>query len=313
LGRGSSGKVTLSRRTATGLLYAIKSIRKDKLSRTELEYRVIAERNCLMRAVHPFITRLYWAFQSWSRFYFVLEYVPGGDLRHHLNHQVEFSPRQIQLFLAEITIALQTLHRLGIIYRDLKPENILVDATGHVKLADFGLVREIEREIQEQGGTMCGTREYLAPEMIRHEPQSPSLDFWALGVLAYRLMVGFLPFQTENVNRLFDMIVNRNPKIPSTIEPAAADLIKKLLMKEPAKRLGAIGTDIQAHPYFEGLSWEAVVGMEVVPDFRPVIMREDQATNFDEEFTSQPPVGSFGDDSPVIEVPVTNFSFQGDE
>jgi protein-serine/threonine kinase len=294
-------------------LYAIKSIRKDKLTRSELEYRVIAERNCLMRAVHPFITRLYWAFQSWAKFYFVLEYVPGGDLRYHLNQKAEFTPGQIRLFLAEIIVALQALHHLGIIYRDLKPENILIDANGHVKLADFGLVREIEREIQEHGGTMCGTFEYLAPEMIRHEPQCASLDFWALGVLAFRLIVGYLPFETQNVNRLFEMIVSRNPKIPSTVDPVAADFIRQLLAKEPGRRLGAIGTDIEGHPYFEGLSWEEVAKMEIVPDFRPVITAEDQVSNFDEQFTSEPQRDSFAEVSSEIEIPLSNFSFQGEE
>jgi serum/glucocorticoid-regulated kinase 2 len=208
---------------------------------------------------------------------------------------------------------LGTLHRLGIIYRDLKPENILIDLNGHLKLADFGLVREIEREIQEQGGTMCGTCEYLAPEMIRHEPQTASLDFWALGVLAFRLIVGYLPFLTTNVNKLFEMIVNRNPKIPSMVDPAAADLIRQLLVKEPGKRLGAIGTDIEAHPYFEGLDWEAVARMEVATEFQPVVSREDEVANFDETFTSERVAVSFGGESSVVEVPVSNFSYQSEE
>jgi serine/threonine protein kinase len=313
IGRGGSGKVTLARHRTTGDLYAIKSIRKDKLSAHAREFRVIAERNILMRAAHQFITRLYWAFQTPAKFYFVLEYVQGGDLRHHLDQRVDFSAKQIQLYLAELVIALRTLHQLGIVYRDLKPENILVDINGHLKLADFGLAREIERDIASRNYTLCGTYEYLAPEMVREEGQSFCLDYWALGILAYRLIAGHLPFQSANVGKLFDMIVRTNPRIPRNVDKTAASLIAALLEKNPSKRLGSPGTDITTHPYFADISWEKVSNMEYEPEFKPRVTRDDSVGNFDELYTSESPRDSFAEQIVAVNFELQNFSYQSDD
>ena len=294
IGRGAFGKVFLAKKKGTEDLYAIKAIRKDMLTQHARESRIIAERNILMRAAHQFVTRLFYAFQTPEKFYFVLEYVAGGDLQHHLHAEVDFSPYQIRLYLAEIIIALRNLHRLGIIYRDLKPENILLDTRGHIKLADFGLSRVIDKA-DAQKFSMCGTSEYLPPEMIRDQPQTFCVDWWALGVLAFRLIVGHLPFQSYNKGRLFDLICNAEPRIPPCVDPDAASFIRALLKKNPAERLGGIGTDITAHKYFEGISWADVARMEYKPEFSPFISRPDSVSNFNREFTEEPVVDSYVD------------------
>lgn len=293
IGRGISGKVFLAKKKDTQELFAIKVIRKDRLAEEARESRVLAERNILMSAAHQFVTRLVYAFQTPEKFYLVMEYVPGGDLRHHLDAKVEFSPYQIRLYIAEIVIALRNLHRLGIIYRDLKPENILLDAGGHIKLADFGLSRQLSSENHVY--SLCGTYEYVAPEMIRDEPQTFSVDWWALGVLAYRLMVGHLPFRSGNLSRLFQMICSVEPKIPLWLDAASRSFLEELLSKNPATRLGSIGRDITAHKYFEGLSWDDVAKMACPPEFVPVISKSDSVSNFDEEFTQEPVVDSYTD------------------
>jgi serine/threonine protein kinase len=292
IGSGSSGKVRVARRNGTDEIYAIKSIRKNPHSKTACVGRIVAERNILMRAAHPFITRFFWAFQSLTKFYFVIEYVRGGDLRHYLNRQQEFSPAQIRLYLAEIVVALKRLHKLGIIYRDLKPENILLDDRGHIKLADFGLSRELGRDPQREY-SLCGTFEFIAPEMIKQEQQTFALDWWALGVLAYLLMVGSFPFQCDNAKRLFEWILNRQPQFRRGLDPAAASLLRGLLEKDPARRLGGIGSEITRHEYFAGLSWERVEAQGYEPEFRPPMSKDDSCSNFDAEFTTQPGADSF--------------------
>ena len=307
IGRGTFGKVFLARKRHTENLYAVKAIRKDQVKEHARESRIIAERNILMRASHQFLTRLYYAFQTPSKFYFVLEYVCGGDLQHHLERGVEFSAYQIRLYLAEIVIALKTLHKLGVVYRDLKPENILLDKNGHIKLADFGLSRIVD---QGQKFSLCGTCEFLAPEMLNEQPQSFCVDWWALGVLAFRLMVGYLPFRSANMQRLYDMILHSDPRIPQSVDPAAASFVRGLLSKNPATRLGSPGTDITAHEYFAGLSWPDVAKYGYQSEFHPVVSRENSVSNFDEEFTNEPVTDSFVEPESVIEV--RGFSFQND-
>ncbi|OHS99697.1 AGC family protein kinase [Tritrichomonas foetus] len=309
IGRGASGKVFLARQKKSSALYAIKVIRKDKLKKHARESRVVAERNILMLANHQFITRLFCAFQTPTKFYFVLEYIAGGDLRHHLEKDINLSPFQIKLYLAEIIIALRTVHKLGIIYRDLKPENILLDLKGHIKLADFGLARQIDSSDEEKF-SFCGTYEYLAPEMLREEPQTFTLDWWALGILAYRLIVGHLPFRSANRQRLFDMILNTEPRIPPTLGKDETSFIQSLLNKDPTKRLGSIGTDITRHPYFKGIIWSQVAKMGYDPEFLPYISRDDSVSNFDMIFTEESPIDSFVDENAINlgSVNVRNFS-----
>jgi serine/threonine protein kinase len=238
--------------------------------------------------------------------------VQGGDLGKHLDAGVDLSPYQIQLYLAEIVVALHTLHKLGVIYRDLKPENILLDANGHIKLADFGLSRQIDRANNEHY-SLCGTKEYIPPEMLREEPQTFAVDWWALGILAYRLMVGYLPFQNRSPRQLFDRILKADVRIPPSLSqrhPYGPLLIKNLLEKNPANRLGSPGTDITTHPYFAGIHWNMVAKMQYEPEFKPNEPRAESVVTFAEVDTGRPSLES--QPAPDGVITVANFSFQNE-
>jgi serum/glucocorticoid-regulated kinase 2 len=146
--------------------------------------------------------------------------------------------------------------------------------------------------------------------MLKDEGHSYTVDWWSLGILAFLLMVGYLPFRSGNRQRLFDMIQNQEVKIPPNIDPTSASLIQALLTKDPAKRLGAIGTDVTSHPYFKDLSWRKVAKMSYDPPFVPYISRPESVSNFDEELTRQPASDSFVEQSPLYNV--QNFSYEGD-
>ncbi|EAX95276.1 AGC family protein kinase [Trichomonas vaginalis G3] len=307
IGRGASGKVYLAEKKSTGERFAIKAIRKDSLPQKKRVSRVRAERNALMRAKHQFITRLFYAFQSPTKLYFVMEYEAGGDLRHHMDQNTSFSLPQIRIYLAELALALKTLHGLGIVYRDLKPENILLDAEGHIKLADFGLAKEINSE--SDATSICGTCEYIAPEMLRSQPQTFAVDWWSFGVIAFQLLCNRLPFASANPQRLFQLIMNNQPRIPNNLDSSAQSFLQQLLNKEPAKRLGSVGTDITHHPFFEDIDWDMVANKEYKLDFVPSLETPDSVENFDNQLTEQTPQDSYTDDN--LNINVQGFSYVG--
>ena len=287
IGIGYSGHVFLARKKSTDELFAIKAISKETMKERSAEYQIIAERNILMLANHQFITRLIYAFQNPYKYYFAMEYVAGGDMGHLLKKEPLISPQQIKLYLAEIIVALRSLHKLGVIYRDLKPENILIDTEGHIKLADFGLARMMTTENSKN--TLCGTCEYLAPEMIKGENQTFAVDYWSLGVIAYLLIVGTLPFKCCNLRMLYEMICKNQPRLNRSLKPEESSLIKSLLEKDPKLRLGSLGTDITKHPYFKDLDWAKVAKKQYTPEYKPFISRADSVSNFDERYTKQNP------------------------
>jgi len=303
IGKGRYGKVFLTRHKKNKKLYAIKVIRKSRLNKEVLETHIVPERNILMLSnKNHFITRLHYAFQTDIKIYLVLDFIPGGDLSHHLDEGIAFSAEQIQLYLAEVIIALDFLHSMNYIYRDLKPENILIDCDGHIKLADFGLAREMDTVHR----SICGTHEYLAPEVTMGQPQSIAIDFWALGVLAFRLIVGRLPFESSNMDRLFYQIQNRKPQFPPNIDENAKDFIEQLLQKNPDKRLKS--PEIRKHPYFRNFDFDKAEKCQYTSQFKPEISHLNPVNNFNEELTEEIPVDSYRDSSD-ISLNLSGFSY----
>ncbi|KAL3267904.1 hypothetical protein HHI36_007043 [Cryptolaemus montrouzieri] len=300
LGRGGYGKVFLVRKVSgrdNGTPFAMKVLRKASIARNQKDTaHTKAERNILEEVKHPFIVDLKYAFQTGGKLYLILEYLSGGELFMHLEREGIFLEDCAIFYLAEIILAIEHLHGKGIIYRDLKPENILLDAQGHVKLTDFGLCKEhiYEGTVTH---TFCGTIEYMAPEILTRSGHGKEVDWWSLGALMYDMLTGAPPFTAENRKKTIEKILKGKLNLPPYLTADAKDLIRKLLKRQVAARLGSPPDDakgIKQHSYFKAINWEDVVNKKLDPPFKPTLRSSEDVSQFDTKFTKQTPV-----DSPV--------------
>jgi len=212
----------------------------------------------------------------------------------HLEREGIFLEDTACFYVAEITLALEHLHRQGIIYRDLKPENILLDSLGHVKLTDFGLCKESIDE-STVTHTFCGTIEYMAPEILTRTGHAKAVDWWSLGALMYDMLTGAPPFTAENRKKTIEKILKGKLNLPPYLTPDARDLIKKLLKRQISQRLGSGAADadpIKTHPFFKHIKWADVISRKLDPPFKPLLASEDDVSQFDSNFTKQTPVDS---------------------
>ena len=198
-----------------------------------------------------------------------MEYCPGGDLGKQIKAKKKFSENVARQYISEVIVALEFLHKNRIIFRDLKPENIVLDRNGHVKLTDFGLSKEnvgdMHGDAQKDLGknvkkntSFVGSIAYLAPEILKKQEHSKSLDWYLTGVLLYEMIVGIPPYYHNNRRELFDNILTGPLRIPHTMSMEARDLILNLLNRNPNKRLGASLRDadeIKEHPFFKSINW----------------------------------------------------------
>ena len=313
IGRGFSGEVILGRYIPTGKLVALKSIPKEGIQSSNCIKHAFAERNILMQASTPFITRLLSTFQTSDSLFFVLEFVRGGDLGKYISNGKVFSEYQIRVYLAEIAVALSHLHKLGIVFRDLKPGNILIDSKGHLKLTDFGLAKYLL--VEDHASSLCGTHEYLAPEMIKGASYNFAVDWWAYGVVAYQLLEGVLPFESPNLNKLYERIVRSPLRFWKPVPNDAKNLIQGLLQKNPDKRLGCSENgegEIFDHPYFHSIDWEKIKRKEYTMEFIPELSREQMMQYFDGgKSIEDDEYGLFSNCSANNETHVQGFSYAG--
>ncbi|XP_027264265.1 ribosomal protein S6 kinase alpha-4 isoform X6 [Cricetulus griseus] len=228
------------------------------------------------------------------------DYVSGGEMFTHLYQRQYFKEAEVRVYGGEIVLALEHLHKLGIIYRDLKLENVLLDSEGHIVLTDFGLSKEFLTEEKERTFSFCGTIEYMAPEIIRSKAgHGKAVDWWSLGILLFELLTGASPFTLEGERNTQAEVSRRilkcSPPFPLRIGPVAQDLLQRLLCKDPKKRLGAGpqgAQEVKNHPFFQGLDWAALAARKIPAPFRPQIRSELDVGNFAEEFTRLEPVYS---------------------
>ena len=292
LGKGAFGTVHLVKQHATGKLYAQKQFKKASLTvHKRLVEQTRTERTILESVNrHPFVVKLYYAFQDQEKLYLILEYAQGGELFHHLAMERMFSEEVASFYMAEIILALQHLHHnVRVIYRDLKPENCLLDAEGHLLLTDFGLSKVALEEDDERATSILGTVEYMAPEVIRGEGYDFSVDWWSLGAIGFDLLTGSAPFGGNNHKKIQDNILKQKLQLPYFLGPDAKDLLTRLLRKDPNKRLGGSNPKdlktLKSHRFFRKIDWKKLERRELEPPIQPIITDPELAENFDTEFT----------------------------
>ncbi|CAI5439090.1 unnamed protein product [Caenorhabditis angaria] len=296
LGQGSFGKVFLVRKVRgrdAGQVYAMKVLKKATLKVRDRQ-RTKLERNILAHISHPFIVKLHYAFQTEGKLYLILDFLRGGDLFTRLSKEVMFTEDDVKFYLAELTLALEHLHSLGIVYRDLKPENILLDSDGHIKVTDFGLSKEAI-DSEKKTYSFCGTVEYMAPEVINRRGHSMAADFWSLGVLMFEMLTGHLPFQGRDRNDTMNQILKAKLSMPHFLTPEAQSLLRALFKRNAQNRLGAGPEGVQEikkHAFFSKINFTRLLNKEIDPPFKPALATIDSTLYFDPEFTKRTPKDS---------------------
>lgn len=311
VGQGAFGKVfQVCKKGKNGVngdgIFAMKVMRKDPIIKKNHVDYMKAERDILTKVVHPFIVQLRYSFQTKSKLYLILDFINGGHLFFHLYRQGMFSEDQARVYTAEIVSAVSHLHKSGIVHRDLKPENILMDADGHVMITDFGMAKEIDES--SRSNSMCGTTEYMAPEILLSKGHNKDADWWSVGILLYEMLTGQPPFTHANRKKLQQRIIQEKVKLPPYLTSEAHSLLKGFLQKDPSRRLGSgpNGADeIKTHKWFRSINWKKLEARELQPKFKPEVSGQECTANFDRCWTSMPL-----DDSPAP-TPTAGEHFQG--
>ncbi|KAL9550522.1 hypothetical protein MBANPS3_004685 [Mucor bainieri] len=291
LGTGTFGRVWLTKQKTTKKYYAIKVLKKADIVKLKQVEHINSERLVLSEINFPFIVQLYCTFQDCENLFMLQEYVIGGELFRHLRKSGRFSNDTARFYAAEIVLALEYLHSKDIIYRDLKPENILLDHRGYIKITDFGFAKKVV----DRTWTLCGTPEYLAPEIIQSKGHSKSVDWWSLGILIFEMMAGYPPFYDDNHFGIYEHILGGKVQYPGYFENAAKDLLKKLLVIDRTKRLGNLkggAEDVKKHKWFRGTDWHGLLTKTVRAPLIPAHANDYDTSNFekypDEIYREQP-------------------------
>jgi len=264
----------------TGEIYAMKVLKKADIIKQKLIKHINLERDIMVElGNHPFIITLHWAFQTEDKLYFVLDYVNGGSLFHHLRlHKGGFPEERVRFYASEIILALETLHQKNIVYRDLKLENILIDGHGHIRLTDFGLSHKMPKDGNIH--SFSGTAAYIAPEIISDagEGHGKSVDWWSFGVLLHLLFFQEPPFWADDERALLKKIVTDKVQLKNTdkLSPDAISLLRGLLTRDSKYRLGC-GPDgtsedtkpIKSHPFFSPIDWDLLFQKKYTPPWIP--------------------------------------------
>merc|ERR1711985_17388 len=281
LGTGSFGRVRFVTYKANGNYYALKTLKKSAIIRLKQVDHITSEKNILVTLKHPFIVNMFGCFHDQRYLYLLLEYVVGGEFFTHLRKAGRFPDETSKFYAAQITAIFEYCHSKNIIYRDLKPENILLAQDGYLKLTDFGFAKIIEYRTY----TLCGTPEYIAPEVLLNKGHGKPVDWWTLGILTYEMIVGQPPFCDEEPMGIYQKILAGKIYFPKYFDKNAKTLVKKLLTADLSKRYGNLKAgpdDIIKHKWFSSLSWDKLMAKQIPAPYKPQMKNEQDVSNFEE-------------------------------
>ncbi|XP_032969910.1 microtubule-associated serine/threonine-protein kinase 2 isoform X1 [Rhinolophus ferrumequinum] len=297
ISNGAYGAVFLVRHKSTRQRFAMKKINKQNLILRNQIQQAFVERDILTFAENPFVVSMFCSFETKRHLCMVMEYVEGGDCATLLKNIGALPVDMVRLYFAETVLALEYLHNYGIVHRDLKPDNLLITSMGHIKLTDFGLSKiglmslttnlyegHIEKDAREfLDKQVCGTPEYIAPEVILRQGYGKPVDWWAMGVILYEFLVGCVPFFGDTPEELFGQVISEEivwPEGDDALPPDAQDLTSKLLHQNPLERLGTGSAyEVKQHPFFTGLDWTGLLRQKA--EFIPQLESEDDTSYFD--------------------------------
>ncbi|XP_068445591.1 microtubule-associated serine/threonine-protein kinase 3 isoform X2 [Clinocottus analis] len=297
ISNGAYGAVYLVRHKETRQRFAMKKINRQNLVLRNQIQQAFVERDILTFAENPFVVSMFCSFETRRHLCMVMEYVEGGDCANLLKNMGPLPVEMTQLYFAETVLALEYLHNYGIVHRDLKPDNLLITSMGHIKLTDFGLSKiglmnmttnlyegHMEKDTREFiDKQVCGTPEYIAPEVILRQGYGKPVDWWAMGVILYEFLVGCVPFFGDTPEELFGQVVSDDiiwPEGDDAVPLEAQDLITRLLRQSPLDRLGTGGaSEVKQHLFFLGLDWNGLLRQKA--EFIPQLEAEDDTSYFD--------------------------------
>ncbi|KIL60475.1 hypothetical protein M378DRAFT_83732 [Amanita muscaria Koide BX008] len=316
LGTGSFGRVHLAQSKHNLRFYAIKVLSKERVVKMKQVEHTNNERHMLSAVQHPFIINLWGTFQDTGNLYMVMDFIHGGELFTLLRRSKRFPDPVAKFYAAEVALALHYLHGLDIIYRDLKPENILLNHDGHIKVADFGFAKECANT----AWTLCGTPDYLAPEIVNQQRYNKSVDWYALGVLIFEMLAGVPPFHQPDGNHgaLYEKVLMGPSYIrwPAEFNVLATDLIMKLMESDPSKRYGNLknaSRDVFYHNWFKEVNWDMLQNRQITAPYIPHITGEGDASAFD-VYPEDNAVSTYGLSSPDpygYEFPSFEYTYKG--
>ncbi|CAH0628788.1 unnamed protein product [Chrysodeixis includens] len=281
IGNGAYGEVFIVRDKCTFSYHAMKVVEKGVVVERKHVKHLLLEKKILQCVQFPFIVHLEDAFKDNVYLYFILPFIPGGEMFTYISKYGNFSEEMSMFYAAQLVLALEYLHHCRIIHRDIKPENILINVNGYCKLCDFGFCKIIKKKTW----TLCGTPEYLAPEIILSKGYTFAVDWWALGVLIYEMVAGTPPFFASDPNKLYEKVLEGKFKYPESMSQDGKVILKAFLQIDPTKRLGSKKDgifDIKTHSWFSALEWSSILNQRMEPPFKPTCEAPGDTTNFPE-------------------------------
>jgi len=281
LGRGAFGKVTLVVDPHTKKSYALKAIKKKQIEEIGQSSHIVNEKRVMMMMNNRFLVNLRRTYKDAWRVYFLVDVCLGGELFTILRKKRSFNEDYTRFYIGCVVEAFDYMHKMNIIYRDLKPENLVMDKTGYIKVTDFGFAKVVPKKTY----TLCGTPDYLAPEIVTGQGHGKGVDWWCLGVLAYELLSSFPPFFDDEPMGTYRKIIQGKFKFPKYFSSDVRDLIARLLRTRPTKRLAVMkgGADnIRQHVWYNGFEWLALREGALEAPWKPEVKAVDDISNFDQ-------------------------------